>query len=176
VASTLSIEVPNSVARPLDTARMGDHLDRLCRVARALTGSAHAAEDLVQDTLVGVLGRPRMVRAEDDFGYLVTALRYRFIDNRRRRRVELTSLEDLPVEPVAQSSQGQPEAEVMAREVYRAIASLPDVYRDVLAAIDLGGLSYAEAADVLDVPPGTVMSRLYRARAQLAAQFAASSD
>jgi RNA polymerase sigma-70 factor (ECF subfamily) len=64
----------------------------------------------------------------------------------------------------------------MAREVYRAIASLPDVYRDVLAAIDLGGLSYAEAADVLDVPPGTVMSRLYRARAQLAAQFAASAD
>jgi RNA polymerase sigma-70 factor, ECF subfamily len=175
VASMLSLDAPHTTARPLDTARMGDHLDRLYRVARALTGCAHAAEDLVQDTLVRVLGRPRIVHAEDDFGYLVAALRHRFIDDWRRRRVELVSLDELPVEPVARSSRGQPEAEAMAREVYRAIASLPDVYRDVLAAIDLGGLSYGEAAEVLGVPRGTVMSRIYRARAQLATQFAASA-
>ena len=60
-----------------------------------------------------------------------------------------------------------------AREVYRAIAELPqEPYREALAAVDLAGLSYKDAAEALGVPMGTVMSRLYRARGQLAEQFA----
>ena len=54
------------------------------------------------------------------------------------------------------------------REVYAAIARLSPDYRDVLAAVDVAGLSYAEAAKMLDVPQGTIMSRLYRARQQVA--------
>jgi RNA polymerase sigma-70 factor (ECF subfamily) len=151
---------------------VGDHLDRLYRVARAITRSAQDAEDLVQETYARVLARPRTVRADDDFGYLVAALRHTFIDGHRRRRLECVPLEELPVEPAARSSRAQPEQEVMAREIYRAIADLPDVYRDAIAAVDLGGLSYVEAAQALGVPLGTVMSRIYRARAQLAARFA----
>jgi RNA polymerase sigma-70 factor (ECF subfamily) len=159
-------------ARPLDTGATGDHLDRLYRTARALTRSAHEADDLVQDTYARVLARPRMVRAEHDFRYLVTALRHTFIDGRRRRRPETLALDELPAEPTAPGPRGRPDEEVVAREVYGAIAGLPDAYRDVLAAIDLAGLSYAEAAAALGVPPGTIMSRLYWARAQLAARFA----
>ena len=55
-----------------------------------------------------------------------------------------------------------------ASEVYAAIATLPAPLRDVVAAVDLAGLSYAEAASALGVPRGTVMSRLFRARARLA--------
>jgi RNA polymerase sigma-70 factor (ECF subfamily) len=158
--------------RQLDAGRAGDHLDHLYRAARALTRSAQEADDLVQETYVRVLSRPRTVRAENDHGYLVTALRHTFIDGRRRRRLDLLSFDELPFEPAACGSRGQPEAEVTAREVYRAIAELPQVYREALAAIDLAGLSYKEAAEAFNVPIGTVMSRLYRARGQLAAQFA----
>jgi RNA polymerase sigma-70 factor (ECF subfamily) len=57
---------------------------------------------------------------------------------------------------------------VAAREVFAAIAALPEDQRDVVAAVDVAGLSYAEAAQTLGVPAGTVMSRLYRARARVA--------
>jgi RNA polymerase sigma-70 factor, ECF subfamily len=159
--------------RHLDAARAADHLDRLYRAARALTGSAHEAEDVVQETYLRVLSRPRLVDADRELGYLMTALRYTFIDGRRRRRAELVSLDDLPVEPAARTSRGQPEAEFAARELYDAIAMLPDRDREVIAAVDVAGLSYREAAFALGVPEGTVMSRLFRARAKLGAQFGA---
>jgi len=157
--------------RQLDAARAGDHLDHLYRAARALTRSAHESDDLVQETYARVLSRPRTVRAENDLGYFVTALRHTFIDGRRRRPDRL-SFDELPFEPAASGLRGQPEPEVTAREVYRAIAELPQVYREALAAIDLAGLSYKEAAEALGVPLGTVMSRIYRARGRLAEQFA----
>jgi RNA polymerase sigma-70 factor (ECF subfamily) len=163
---------PTPGPRQLDAARAGDHLDHLYRAARALTRSAQDADDLVQETYARVLSRPRTVRAENDLGYFVTALRHTFIDDRRRRRPDRLSFDELPFEPAASGSRGQPEAEVAAREVYRAIAELPRVYREALAAIDLAGLSYKEAAEALGVPLGTVMSRIYRARGQLAEQFA----
>jgi RNA polymerase sigma-70 factor (ECF subfamily) len=162
---------PSPGPRQLDAARAGDHIDRLYRIARALTGSAQEADDLVQETYARVLSRPRLVRAENDIGYLTTALRHTFIDG-RRRRVDQLSFDELPFEPVASSLRGQPEPELAAREVYRAIATLPQIYREVLAAIDLAGLSYRETAETLSLPLGTVMSRIYRARSELAAQFA----
>jgi RNA polymerase sigma-70 factor (ECF subfamily) len=55
-----------------------------------------------------------------------------------------------------------------AREVFSAIAALPDDQRDALAAVDVAGLSYQEAADALEVPVGTIMSRLYRGRNRVA--------
>lgn len=158
--------------RHLDAATAGDHLDRLYRAARALTGTAHEAEDVVQETYVRVLSRPRLVDADKELGYLMTALRHTFIDGRRRRRAELVSLDDLSVEPAARNSWAQPEAEFAARELYDAIARLPDPDREVVAAVDVAGLSYREAAVALGVPVGTVMSRLFRARAKLGAQFA----
>jgi RNA polymerase sigma-70 factor (ECF subfamily) len=61
--------------------------------------------------------------------------------------------------------------ELTLREVERALASLPDEQRDVLALVAVEGLSYREAAEILEAPIGTVMSRLSRARAALAALF-----
>src|SRR5215211_2137576 len=85
--------------RHLDVARAGDHLDRLYRSARGLTGSPHEAEDLVQETYARVLSRPRLVDRDKDLGYLMTALRHTLIDSRRRRRLEADSLDELPAEP-----------------------------------------------------------------------------
>ena len=65
-------------------------------------------------------------------------------------------------------SHADPEAAFAARQVYEAVAALPDDFRDVIVAVDVVGLSYKEAATALKHPEGTVMSRLYRGRNQVA--------
>ena len=72
------------MGRPLDTARLGDHIDRLYRAACALTGNRVAADDLVQETYARVLAKPRMIKGEDDVGYLVRTMRNVFLDERRK--------------------------------------------------------------------------------------------
>ena len=154
--------------RPLDPARLGDHLDRLYRAAWALSGSRQDAEDLVQETYTRVLARPRFLRNEDDLGYLLRALRNTFLNQRRTasRRVRPDPLPD-ELDLVADPQARQPQAALEAAEVYAAIAALPDDFRDALVAVDITGLSYKEAARALRIREGTVMSRLYRARRQV---------
>ena len=156
----------------LDPARLGDHIDRLYRAAWALSGSREGAEDLVQETYARVLARPRMLRNEDDLGYLLRALRNTFLtlkrtESRRLRPDPLPEEMDLVADPQAT----EPQAAVEAGELYAAVAELPDDYRDVLVAVDITGLSYKEAARALKIREGTVMSRLYRARRQVVRQI-----
>src|SRR6516164_3868203 len=75
--------------RALDPARLGDHIDRLYRAAWALCGSREDAEDLVQETYARVLARPRLLRNEDDLGYLLRALRNTFLNARRSEQRRL---------------------------------------------------------------------------------------
>ena len=160
---------PHSAPRVLDANRLGDHLDRLYRAALGLTGSHADAEDLVQDVCVKVLAKPRLVSGDDDLGYLLRVLRNTFISSRRtaaRRPATATAPEDLERYEAHRSA--NPERALEARELYARIAQLPEHQRDALVAVDLLGLSYKEAAATLDVPTGTIMSRLYRARQALA--------
>jgi RNA polymerase sigma-70 factor, ECF subfamily len=154
--------------RPLDPTQLGDHLDRLYRAAWALSGSREDAEDLVQETYARVLRRPRLLRNEDDLGYLLRALRNTFLnlkrsESRRLRPAPLPDELDLVADPHAR----EPQAALETAEVYAAVAALPDDFRDVLVAVDITGLSYKEAARALRIREGTVMSRLYRARQQV---------
>ena len=153
---------------PLDPTRLGDHLDRLYRAAWAYVGSREDAEDLVQETYARVLARPRWLRKEDDLGYLLRALRNTFFNQRRtaRRRLRPDPLPE-QLDLVADPRAREPQAAVEAGELYAAVADLPDDFRDVLVAVDITGLSYKEAAEVLRIREGTVMSRLYRARQQV---------
>ena len=154
--------------RTLDPARLGDHLDRLYRAAWALCGSREDAEDLVQETFARLLARPRLLRREDDLGYLLRALRNTFINQKRmeRRRLRAAPLPD-QLDLVADPHALQPDAAFEAGELYAAVAALSDDFRDVLVAVDVAGLSYKEAARALRIREGTVMSRLYRARQQV---------
>ena len=154
--------------RPLDPARLGDHLDRLFRAAWALCGTPEDAEDLVQETYARVLGRRRLLRNDDDLGYLLRTLRNTFLTQKRSegRRLRPDPLPD-QLDLVADPHAREPQAAVEAGEVYAAIAALPDDFRDVLVAVDVTGLSYKEAARVLKIQEGTVMSRLFRARQQV---------
>jgi len=153
----------------LDPSTLGDHIDRLFRAAWALSGSRAEAEDLVQETFARVLAKPRRVRNDDDLGYLLQALRNTFISSRRAaaRRLAPQALED-SIEPVDPSPASRPEQAVEAREVFAVIAGLSEPFRDALVAVDVAGLSYAEAAELVGTNEATITSRLFRARAQVA--------
>jgi RNA polymerase sigma-70 factor, ECF subfamily len=154
--------------RQLDPAQLGDHLDRLYRAAWALCGSREDAEDLVQETYARVLDRPRLLRNDDDLGYLLRALRNTFLNAKRTegRRLRPVPLPD-ETDVIADTQARDPHAALEAGELYAAVAALPADFRDVLVAVDITGLSYKEAARALRIREGTVMSRLYRARRQV---------
>lgn len=149
----------------LEVDRIADHLDRLYRAAWALCGGREDAEDLVQETCARVLGRRRTITGDDPLPYLMTVLRNTHVDllRSRARRPQTTELD-----PERAESTADPVDALSAREVFEAIGQLPQEFREVVAAVDVAGLSYAEAAKALGVPQGTVMSRLYRGRARLA--------
>jgi len=157
------------VERQLDPTKLGDHLDRLYRAGWALCGSRADAEDLVQETYARVLARPRFLRNEDDLGYLLRVLRNTFLNMKRteQRRPRTAPLPET-FDVVEERATTRPEEALEAKEVYEAVAALPEDFRDVIAAVDVAGLSYAEAAKALGIPEGTVMSRLYRGRQQVA--------
>jgi RNA polymerase sigma-70 factor (ECF subfamily) len=155
----------------LDPERLGDHLDRLYRAAWALSGSREDAEDLVQETYARVLARPRLLRNEDDLGYLLRALRNTFLNERRTRSRRLRPAAPDQLDLVADPQGAPAGGRARGRELYAAIAALPDDFRDVLVAVDITGLSYKEAARSLRIREGTVMSRLFRARQQVVRQI-----
>jgi RNA polymerase sigma-70 factor (ECF subfamily) len=149
----------------LDPETLGDHLDRLYRAAWALCGSREDAEDLVQETYERVLRRPRFLRREDDLAYLYRTLRNTYFNARRTasRRPRITAdLDDIQA-PSARTD-SQPELAAQTNLVLDAVATLPDPMREVLIAVDLLGLSYAEAGRALRVNENTIPSRLARAR------------
>jgi RNA polymerase sigma-70 factor (ECF subfamily) len=154
--------------RRLDPESFVTHLPILYRTARAWTGSREDAEDLVQETIAQGLARPRLLRSEDDVGYLLRAMHNVLVSQYRaagRRPVTTVLTEDLALTDAADVDPAQA---TELHEVFAAIAELPDEFRDAIVAVDVAGLSYTEAARVLNVPEGTVTSRLSRARDRLA--------
>jgi RNA polymerase sigma-70 factor, ECF subfamily len=154
--------------RLLDRAAIGDHFDRLYRVALAYCGSRERAEDLVQDTYVRVLARPRLLRNDDDLGYLLRALRNTFVSQHRRAssRPALATADE--VDRFEDTSAPQPQEVLEGRLVYEAIAALPAYFRDALVAVDVAGLKYREAARALGIGEATLTTRLFRARKRVA--------
>jgi RNA polymerase sigma-70 factor (ECF subfamily) len=172
VISTAPREDRTASTRELRAASLGDHIDRLYGAAWALCGSREDAEDLVQETFARVLAKPRRMQSDDPLPYLLRVLRNTFVSSlrTRSRRPQTGPLAD--DEPCAaapaSAASASPTMALEAREVFAAIAALPASYRDVLVAVDVAGLGYEEAAAALDIPVGTVMSRLYRARGKVA--------
>lgn len=149
-------------------------IEVLLRVATSLTGRGGGAEDLVQETLI------RAFRAIDSFdgryprAWLLTILRRTHINMHRRTRPGTTDdVEQLRGSRPAFGSTEAPSPEdqvldqLLDPALQQAVQSLDAKFRDVLMLVDVDQLSYAEAAAALDVPVGTVMSRLSRARAKV---------
>jgi RNA polymerase sigma-70 factor (ECF subfamily) len=144
-------------------------LGPLRRYARSLTRDETQAEDLVQDTLVRAYERRGTFRPGGNLrGWLLSILHNTFIDERRRHAAESRRAQDLAEQSEASAPADQ-ESRVRLRQVQQAFMSLPEEQRAVLHLVAIEGLSYQEAAATLDIPIGTLMSRLGRARAALRA-------
>lgn len=156
-------------------------LEVLARAAFSITRNTADAEDLVQETLLCAY------RAIDRFdgahprAWLFTIMRNAESKRHRRRRPQLLRDAD-PAERIdATDPRGgvaSPEDVVVGAEfdavVAQCLASLPERHRQVVELIDIDGLSYAEAAEVIGVPVGTVMSRLHRARVRIRQRLSAA--
>lgn len=140
----------------------------LRRYARALMGNAAAADDLVQDCLERTISRWHQRRDDGDTrAWMFTILHNLAINRlrqtaRRGRHIELEDAEESAMTRPASQEDAIRETDIMA-----AVNRLPDEQRSVLLLISVEALSYADTARVLDVPIGTVMSRLARARERL---------
>lgn len=137
-------------------------LPRLRRYARALTGDSASADDLVQDTVERGWARIAQWRPDGDLrAWLFGIMHNLHIDNLRRSPPPVLELDDgdLPAAP-----SGEP---LGLRDLERALQQLPPAQREVLLLVALEEMHYEDVAATLDIPLGTVMSRLSRAREHL---------
>jgi RNA polymerase sigma-70 factor, ECF subfamily len=159
-----------AAGRMLDPNTLGDHIDRLFRAAWALSGSRAEAEDLVQETFARVLERPRFVRRGSDLAYLMRVLRNTWVDFHRARSARPdTSGPPEAVEWIVDRAGDPGEVALDVQMAYEAMRELSPPLREAIAAVDVLGLSYRDAAKALRIRQGTVMSRLSRARERIAA-------
>jgi RNA polymerase sigma-70 factor (ECF subfamily) len=144
-------------------------LPRLRRFARGLTGSLADADDLVQTACLRALDRIGQWRPGTRLdSWMFRILQNLWIDQLRERRGREVAMDpvDLAERSVGDAAREQ-EARIALGEVRREVAKLPPEQRAVLMLVSVEGVSYKEAAEILEIPIGTVMSRLARARLAL---------
>lgn len=143
-----------------------EHIPALRRYALSLTGSAPDADDLLQSALERALAH-NAPTGEDLIKWLFRVCRNLWIDNYRAAKTRAAAVHDPElVEPTFDGA-AQTEHAMLLEKVSIAMHSLPEDQRSVLELVAVEGKSYKEVASLLDIPQGTVMSRLARARVNL---------
>ena len=148
------------------------HLDAGYNLARWLTHDAHDADDVVQEACVRAMKYIHSMKGVDGRAWFLTIVRRAFYDWLARNRPAVLVHDEQWIESAADEADG-PEAAFARKNLQRtlaeAVAQLPLVFREVIVLRELEELSYKEIARIVDVPMGTVMSRLARARRLLQA-------
>ena len=141
---------------------------RLWRFALRLAGNRHDAQDLVQRASVRALERPHQLHAgESTVSWMFSMVHSVWLNELRARQIRShgsMQWSDQLAEVVAETGAGNPETNALHQQIISAVERLPDAQRSVMLLVAVEGLSPHEAATVLGVPIGTVMSRLARAR------------
>ncbi|PZW45109.1 RNA polymerase sigma-70 factor (ECF subfamily) [Humitalea rosea] len=155
----------------VDAGQIERHIPALRRFAWALLRDGAAADDLVQDCLERALSRWHLHRADGDLrAWLFTILHNLFRNGRRSvaRRGNAVPIEDDAGHGIADDAAGgAAEGHLIWQDALAGLAALPEEQRSVLLLVGVEGFSYEEAARLLGVPLGTVMSRLSRGRERL---------
>ena len=161
-------------------AQLFDHFAPRVKAFMMRKGSnSEQAEDLVQETMLRAYRSwERYTPGTNAKGWLLTILRHLFINEYRRRTRHPETVDVDTIEPFALFQEVQEEDpqgaffdRIVDDEVLRAVDQLPEAFREAVTLSDVEGLSYEEVAKVLDVPVGTVKSRLYRGRRILQAKL-----
>ena len=150
-------------------------LPKLWRFALRLTRHQHDAEDLVQRTCVRALERQQQWNPDGSpLSWLYAVMHSIWLNEMRSRRLHpVSSLtaddgsESDVMNAATVAELAEPESLVFCRQIVAAVDELPEAQRLVMLLIAVDGMSYAEAAEVLNVPVGTVMSRIFRARVSI---------
>jgi RNA polymerase sigma-70 factor (ECF subfamily) len=163
-------QTPEPVARRgYADATIVAELPTLKRYALKLTKCAHLAEDLVQDCLTRALSRRHLFHSEANIRpWLFTVMHNLHISNCRQTKVRGLFAKS-QMATASEGREGVQEHIVDLGKVYRAINTLPKEQRDVVVLVTIQELSYHEAAQALNIPIGTVMSRLARGREKIRA-------
>ena len=149
-------------------ANLAALLPRLRRFGLALTGSATDADDLVQNACERVLLRGEQLREQSRLdAWIYGIMRNLWIDETRSRKVRRHDDMDAAANVVGDDGEQVAHGTLTLKAVRQTMASLPAEQRTVLMLVCVDGLRYAEVAEVLGIPIGTVMSRLARARQDL---------
>lgn len=150
-------------------------LPRLWAFSLRLCGNQHDAEDVLQRACVRGLERASQLQpGTSPLSWMFSIVHSTWINELRARSVRSRSSmewDDNFLETVADPGARNPEATMLSGEIIAAVERLPEAQRIVMLLVAVEGLSYAEAADTLGVPIGTIMSRLSRARQTIGAQF-----
>lgn len=147
-----------------------DHGRFVFTVAYRLTGNRDDAQDVAQEVMVRMARGLATYRPDNLEGWLARITTNVFLDDRRRRgrRPEVTLGDDLDrIAPPAPSADDAASLDVLPDDIQAAIAMLAPDFRVALVLCDVVGYSYQEIADQLEVPVGTVRSRIHRARCHL---------
>lgn len=148
--------------------QMIELLPRLRRFALGLTADPHAADDLVQAGCEKALARRHQWQEGTRLdSWMYKIMQNLWIDQKRRNAGMIEADDEMQHLPDERDFDRAIEAQLTLEQVTRAMGALPPAMRSVLALVCIEGLSYKDAADVLEVPIGTVMSRLARARQEL---------
>lgn len=151
----------------VERSRIEAYLRRLYGYAFSLAGNHHQAEDLVQECAARALSAKNTPRDGPAYrAWLFRILRNAFLDQVRHQKMAMSAMDDEKFVPETEFWQGN-ERFITVLTVKLEMANLPLRQREIIALIDLVGLSYAETAQLLDVPVGTVMSRISRSRRML---------
>ena len=145
-----------------------DEIPRLRRYARSLLHDREAADDLVQDSLERALTRmDRWTTGESPRRWLFTIMHHLFVDQLRRSKRHGQIVAMMPEVIGGQATPPPQDDKVESREVLEALQRISPERRAALLLVAVEGFSYAEAANVLGVPAGTLMSRIARGREDL---------
>lgn len=144
------------------------HLRAVWRFGLSLSGDAGTADDLAQATMLRAIERAHQFTGDRLQGWLMTICRSIWLNELRRAQIRRTgaldSAEALAIEDINPGA----EANIFAAEVFSKVMALPEAQRSTVELVYVQGFKYSEAARILDVPIGTVMSRLAAARTALA--------
>lgn len=142
------------------------HGAALYRMAYRMIGDAHEAEDVVQDTFRSAWNsRQRYESQRGGRAWLVAIMRRRTVDRWRKRPQPRVLASDEPLELSVEAE--DPLANEFSDEIQHGLQQLPDALRETLLLVVVGELTHQEVADLMDIPLGTVLSRVSRARSRL---------